>query len=124
MNPNYIYIAITVIATVFGQISVKIGSKTFNPPAPNSLKNFILYIWEMVTNPFIFAGLALAFLASMSWIFTLKKFDLSHAYPFMSLPLILVMLISGIFFKESIGFYKILGSIFVITGILFVAKGA
>ena len=119
-----LYLFITISATVLGQIAVKIGANSFTPPPLTSIKNIFLFVWGMLTNFYLFSGLALAFIAAMSWIITLKKFDLSFAYPFMSLPIILVMLLSGILFKEQIGPYKIIATLLIVSGILVLSKAS
>ena len=46
-----------------------------------------------------FAG---AFLAVLCWVVVMTRFDLSYAYPFISLTFVLVLGLSAMFFHESI----------------------
>ncbi len=54
----------------------------------------------------------------------MTKFELSHAYPFMSLSFVFVLALSGFFFHESIALPKVFGVLLMImTGIIVGARG-
>jgi multidrug transporter EmrE-like cation transporter len=48
----------------------------------------------------------------------MTKFELSYAYPFMSLAFVLVLGLSAVFFQEAITMPKVLGLSLIILGII------
>lgn len=63
--------------------------------------------------PFIISGFAAAFIAALCWMAAMTKFDLSYAYPFMSIPFIFVLFLSAFFFQEPITIFVGAGAIIV-----------
>lgn len=54
---------------------------------------------------------------------TMTKFELSYAYPFISLNFVLVLMASVLFFNEDISPKKILGTIIIMIGLMIISKG-
>lgn len=114
---SYIYIALTIIFTVYGQIVIKWQASNAGP-FPEDFNDKLLFLLRLVFNPWVLSGLAAAFLASLAWMAAMTKFDLSHAYPFMSLAFVLVLFLSAFFFNEPLTFSKIAGMALIVGGIL------
>ena len=114
---SYIYIALTIIFTVYGQIVIKWQASNAGP-FPEDFNDKFLFLLRLVFNPWVLSGLAAAFLASLAWMAAMTKFDLSHAYPFMSLAFVLVLFLSAFFFNEPLTFSKIAGMALIVGGIL------
>jgi len=72
---------------------------------------------KLLFDPFIFSGFASAFVASLFWMAALSKFELSFAYPFMSLSFVLVFGISVLLFNDAVTMSKIVGLVFIVLGI-------
>jgi multidrug transporter EmrE-like cation transporter len=53
----------------------------------------------------------------------MTKFDLSYAYPFMSLNFVLVLMLSAFFFGEPITPSKLIGLFLIIGGIIVGSQG-
>ena len=53
----------------------------------------------------------------------MTKFEISHAYPFMSLNFVLVLLLSAVFFNETITLLKVAGLALIILGIIVGSQG-
>lgn len=105
---NFMYIVGCIVFTVSGQLLVKQGVVSLNNK--NSL---ILYF----TNLYILGGFAFAFLAAFSWIKALQHFDLSYAYPFMSLSFLFVILLSSFLFDESVHINQWIGLVIILAGL-------
>jgi len=67
------------------------------------------FLLGILFDPVIFSAFAAAFLASLAWMAAMTRFDLSHAYPFMSLNFVVVFLLSGLLLSESMTMQKSLG---------------
>ena len=112
----------TVILTVYGQIIIKWQAVEAGP-FPIELSDKLWFLFKLVINPWIISAFIAAFLAALTWMAAMTKFDISHAYPFMSLAFILVLILSGIFFNEPITSMKIIGIFFIVTGIVISSQG-
>lgn len=53
----------------------------------------------------------------------MTKFQLSYAYPFMSLAFVLVMFLSAFFFNEPVTLAKTLGLALIVAGIIIGSQG-
>ena len=119
---GYVYIALTVAFTVYGQIVLK-WRMSLKGPLPEPYKEKGLFLINALLDPWVLSGFFMAFLASLAWMATVTKLDLSHAYPFMSAAFVLVLILSSIFFSEAITLPKILGMILIVVGIVVGSQG-
>ena len=53
----------------------------------------------------------------------MTKFDLSYAYPFMSLTFVIVLLLSGWLLSEPLSVPKVLGVALIVVGTVVAARG-
>jgi multidrug transporter EmrE-like cation transporter len=119
---GHLYIALTVLLTVYGQIVIK-WQVSHAGVLPALAKAKIFFILDLLTNPWILSGFAAAFLAALSWMAAMSKFPLSYAYPFMSLAFVLVLFLSALLFKEAITLPKVLGMGLIVAGIIVGSQG-
>lgn len=119
---DYLYIFSTIGFTVYGQMILKWRIAKFGPlPADTYQKlKFLIYL---LFDPVIFSGFAAAFLASLAWMAAMTKFDLSHAYPFMSLNFVVVLLLSGWLLSEPMTTQKVVGVGLIVLGTVVAARG-
>jgi multidrug transporter EmrE-like cation transporter len=119
---GHIYVFSTLMLTVYGQLIVKwrVAQAGF---MPTNLAGKIWFMAGLLSDPWIISVLLAAFLAALSWMAAMTKFDLSYAYPFMSLAFVLVMLISAALFHETITLAKVLGVVLVVAGIIISSRG-
>jgi len=119
---GYLYIFGTIFFTVYGQLIIK-WQMAQAGPLPHTLTGKVLFLLEMFFKPWILSAFLSAFVAAVFWMAAMTKFDLSHAYPFMSLSFVFVIVLSGLFFHETITFLKLLGVLLIVTGIVVGAQG-
>ena len=119
---DYFYILATILFTVYGQLILKWRIEYYGT-LPVSLADKVIFFSKLLLDPFIISGFVAAFVASLCWMAAMTKFDLSHAYPFMSLSFGLVLILSALFFHESITTAKVLGVIFIMAGIIIGVSG-
>lgn len=119
---DYLYIFATIILTVYGQLILKWRIAKFGLlPADAFAK--IKFLLLLLLDPVILSGFAAAFLASLAWMAAMAKFELSHAYPFMSLNFVIVLLCSAWLLHEPITLQKTLGVILIMIGTGVAANG-
>lgn len=119
---GYVYIGLTVAFTVYGQLVLKwqiagVGA------LPASLSEKLYFLLRLMLNPWVFSAFVAAFLASLAWMAAMTKFDISYAYPFMSLNFVLVVLAGGLLFHEAITPYKLCGLALIAAGIVVGSRG-
>jgi len=118
---GYLYIFATVFFTVYGQLVLKwrindVGS------LPDGILDKILFLFNLLFDPWIFSGFVSAFIASFFWMATMTKFEISYAYPFMSSAFVLVFLLSVFLFQEQVTLYKVIGLIMIVAGIAITSR--
>ncbi len=119
---SYVYIGFTVVFTVYGQLILKwaIGRKGGLPVAEGERWIALL---GLLLDPWILSGFAAAFMASLAWMAAVSRLELSHAYPFMSLNFVVVVLLSGWLFAEPVTPLKLAGLALIVTGIVIGSQG-
>lgn len=90
---------------------------------PESFQGKAIFVARLLLNPWILTALAATFIGGVAWMLATTKFEISYAYPWVSLVFIFVFL-GGIFlFGESFTFPKIAGMLLILSGIVVIAKG-
>ena len=110
------YVALTLIFTVYGQLVLK-WRISLKGPAPSGAWNTIVFLLGTLTDVWVVSCYAAAFLASLCWMAALTRFELSTAYPFMSLAFVLVMALGVVAFGEALTAPKVIGTVFVVAGL-------
>lgn len=117
------YIILYIILTVSGLVLMKIGLMQTNLSGLSELlKNvfnikFLLIHWQYVLGMICYAT------SFLTWMFLLSKKDLSFIYPLtIGIIYVLIMFSSVIIFHEHFTIYKIIGTILIGLGILFLIK--
>ncbi|WDP90807.1 MAG: EamA family transporter [Desulfobacter sp.] len=114
---NYLYIFGTILFTVYGQLILKWRIARYGS-LPQDFIEKIIFLLKLLIDPFILSGFLSAFVASLFWMASMTKFDLSYAYPFMSASFVLVFVLSLVLFKEPFSVYKLVGLGFIVSGII------
>lgn len=114
---GYVYILGTIVFTVYGQIMLKWRIDQYDNLPPD-LFDKMLFLFKLLLDPLILSGLASAFIASLFWMAAMTKFDISYAYPFMSLSFALVFVLSIFLFGEPVTSQKIIGLVLIAAGII------
>lgn len=115
---GYFYIAGCISFTVYGQLIIKWRmSKLGELPEETTEKLFFL-ISSLLSDAFLLSGFGAAFAASLFWMAAMTKFELSFAYPFMSLAFVLVLVLSAMLLQESLTPGKAIGVALICTGVI------
>lgn len=115
------FILLTVLFTVAGQVLVKHGMLQVGEASGASTLPRL--IWRALTNVSVVVGLALAVLAAVSWLVAISRSELSFAYPFMGLGIVLVLALSGVIFHEDIPLTRWVGVLVVCAGLWIGSRG-
>ena len=108
----WILFLIILVRTVT-DIAFKFVVNNLNFDSMNSIfSNIVL----MIKNPILWLGLTMGISNYYLWILCLREFDLSYAYPFLSIAYISIILSGKFIFKERLGMNKVVGLIFISIG--------
>lgn len=119
---SYLYIVLTIVFTVYGQLILKWQvSQAGALPSAASAK--IGFLFGLLLNPWVVSGFFAAFLASLCWMAAMTRMELSHAYPFVGATFVFVLIGSGLFFGEAITPLKIAGTALIVLGIIVASQG-
>jgi drug/metabolite transporter (DMT)-like permease len=118
---GYIYIFGTILFTIYGQIILKWRLNSYGS-LPASAFEKIKFLMNALFDIYILSGFVSAFIASLFWMAAMTKFEITIAYPFMSLSPALVFFIGVFFLGETFTWGKIIGLLLIIIGTLVTVK--
>ncbi len=113
---NLLPIIFVIISTVTSQLILKWRVDSIIKKSDDT-SNQIQLILKNIFDPYILLCFSLAFVAAISWIYTLTRFNLSSAYPYMALNFLFVIILSSLFFGEVLSVRNIIAAIFIIVGV-------
>jgi multidrug transporter EmrE-like cation transporter len=119
---DYLYILATIAFTVYGQLILKWRIATMGP-LPTNMVGKVSFLISLLFDPLIASGFAAALMASFARMAAMTKFELSHAYPFMSMNFVFVLLLSGWLLNEPITFQKVFGVALIVLGTVVASSG-
>lgn len=117
---SYLFIALTVLLTVYGQVVLK-WQVGLNPAATIENLNSRALI-ALLLNPWVLSAFGAAFGASLFWMAAIGRMPLSKAYPFTALSFPLVAAISVWAFREGMDWHKIAGTTLIIAGVIVLSR--
>lgn len=105
-------VALGALAQVLLKLGVAQGGYTLSLP----------YILGILTRPQILFGISCFVVSFFLWLRVLAVYELSYAYPLVSLGYVLVTLSSWLFLGESLPPSRIVGLVFILLGIILVGR--
>jgi multidrug transporter EmrE-like cation transporter len=111
-----LYIALTIGFTVYGQITLK-WRMNVKGSAPEGLIPIAGFLLRTLCDVYVISTYVAALLASLAWMAAMTKFDISFAYPFMSLSFVLVLILGAVLFGEPVTTGKVAGMALIMAGI-------
>lgn len=115
------FILISVSFSIVAQVLLKHGMSSVTTQA--ALKSDLLTaISSIITNISVLAGLTCYVFGAAVWLLVLSKVDVSKAYPFVGIGLIGTMLLAYWFLNEPLTPMKVMGTVFVLIGIVLISQ--
>jgi len=102
-----------------GQTCVKVG---LNHIGGVSLADGVAGLLRLLRTPWVIVGFACYGLSCILWLDVLSKLDFSLALPMVGSTYVFTLLIGRFFFKETIGWDRILGVGLILLGVLVLAR--
>ena len=119
---DHVAILLTIGFTVYSQLIMR-WQVTAAGSLPAEVGGKLQFVWVLLLQPWVISAIVASFLAGVSWMLVMSRFELSYAFPFMGLNFVLIFLASIVFFGEVLTLSKLLGSLLVIAGIVVLARG-
>ena len=120
---GYLYIFGTILFTVYGQMILRWRLTALNFALPEGgFVEKVVPLFKVIFDPFIFSGFVSAFIASLFWLAAMTKFEITYAYPFMSLAPALVFVLGIFLLGETFTIGKLVGLAVIIVGIIITVK--
>ena len=119
---DHAWIATSILFTTCSQLLIKwqVVEAGPLPVAGDRLQYFV----ALFMRPWIVVALASTFLAGVSWMVALGKFELSYAFPFCALNFIIVFFASAMLFSEPLSPAKLAGLALIVAGVAVLGFGS
>lgn len=118
---DHLFIVSTVLFTVYSQLIMR-WQVTQAGALPVDLMGKINFIAHLFLNPWIFSSIVATLFAGISWMLAMTRFEISYAYPWVSINFVLMLIFGVLLFDESFNTAKILGTLLVMSGIVVIAR--
>lgn len=116
------YILLTIFFTVYSQTIMR-WQVSGAGELPADMQGKLHFILHLFLNPWVISSIFATLLAGVSWMLAMSQFEISYAYPWISLNFVLMLLIGAMLFGESFSMQKLLGTLFIVVGIVVIARG-
>jgi multidrug transporter EmrE-like cation transporter len=113
----WLSVAITIMLTIYGQLVVK-WQVLQRGRLPVAFHDKVSYLLRFFLSPWMLSVLFATGVAAVTWVTALSHLELSRAYPFTALSFVTVLLLSAVFFGETITAAKLAGVALVVAGLV------
>lgn len=118
---DHAYIVSTIIFTVYSQLVMR-WQVSQAGELPVDFMGKVGFVGQLFLNPWIFSSITATLLAGISWMLAMSRFEISYAYPWISLNFVLMLALGVLLFGETFSFLKMLGTLLIIAGIIVIAR--
>ena len=119
---DHLLIVGTVLFTVYSQLIMR-WQVGLAGSLPAGIDEKIVFVGRLLINPWVFSGIVATFLAGIFWMLTMTRFEISYAFPFVSLNYVIVLLAGFLLFGETFSTAKLIGTALIVAGLVIIAKG-
>lgn len=115
---RYVLALISIMLGAFAQLIFKIGMNHIYTEGKG--------IWQIVEqalqSKYLWGGILCYGFSLILWFYVLTQFELSKAYPMVSLGYVFTLILGYYFLNDSINNFKIIGVVFILIGVYFISK--
>ncbi len=119
---DHAFILLTIVFTVYSQLVMR-WQVSLAGSLPENIMGKLSFLGALLINPWVLSGIVATFLAGISWMLAMTRFEISYAFPFVSLNYIFILAAGFMFFHETFSLTKAIGSALVVLGVLVIARG-
>lgn len=118
---DHLYILATLVFTVYSQVIMR-WQVVQAGPLPADFGDRARFVILLLLSPWVLSSVVATFLAGVSWMLTMTRFELSYAYPWIGLNFVLIMGAGFLIFNEALSAGKLAGTLLVVIGIVVIAR--
>lgn len=116
----YLKLLLVIVVRTCTDISFKMAVNHLQFSSVSTIKQSLK---KLGTNPYLWLGIFFGISNMIAWSMSLQDFDLSYAYPFLSISYITIILSGKFLFKEHLDRNKLIGIGFITLGALVLFLG-
>ena len=118
---NFLLIVICVVLGICGQLLLKQGMSS-DPDRVDRVDEVLPRLMKAAMNPVVIAGFLFYAVSAALWLIVLTRNELSYAYPLLSMGYIAVVVLSRVFFHESVTATRFLGTLVIAVGVWLISR--
>ena len=88
---------------------------------PADFMGKVHFVAHLFLNPWVISSIFATLLAGISWMLAMSRFEISYAYPWISLNFLLMLFFGVVLFDESFNLAKLFGTFLIVAGIAVLA---
>jgi multidrug transporter EmrE-like cation transporter len=115
---------ISILLSAAAQVILKLGMNRLVTGGVARSSDTAHIIAQALGSPIVWLGLLTYGASAMAWLAVLARLDLSLAYPFVALGLVLTCIFGVLMFHEPLSALKLVGVALVVIGVLLVGLSA
>lgn len=120
LSPKSLFLILSSVSlNAFAQVVLR---KAMLLMLPLSASVSIRFARQLLSNPYLLAGLCCYALSIGLWLTVLSKVQVSLAYPMLSIGYIIAAVLGSVFLQESLGTYRILGIAVICLGVILISR--
>lgn len=112
-----ILVVMAIVLSAFAQITMKCGMSMPQIQKALASMRYVDMAWAVGCNPRVLCGLLMYAGSMVFWLFVLARLEVSQAYPFVGLGIVVTSAFGFLFLGETMTPYKIAGTVLVALGI-------
>lgn len=118
---QHAFILLCIAFTVTSQLLMRwrVGSAG---PLPAGTLERVHFITALLLTPWIWLAIGCTFLAGVSWMLALTRFELSYAFPFTGVSFLVMLLAGAFMFGEHVTIARVAGTLLVMLGLIVVVR--
>ncbi|MBC6942277.1 MAG: hypothetical protein DWB45_06100 [Xanthomonadales bacterium] len=89
---------------------------------PAVLGERVEFIGRLLITPWIWLAIVCTFLAGVSWMLALTRFELSYAFPFTGVSFLIMLFAGSLMFHEHVTMGRAIGTLLVMVGLIVVVR--
>ncbi|HET9495590.1 MAG TPA: EamA family transporter [Chloroflexia bacterium] len=118
---TFALLLVAICLTVTGELLLKTGMNRHGE-LNVSLSTLVPTAVKLFTSPWVVGGFVFVFSGALFWLAVLSRWNLSVAYPMLSISYIIGIAASVFILKEKVGPLQLLGVLVIIVGVFLVSR--
>ena len=118
---QHAFLLLYVVFTLSSQVIMRWRVGSASALAPEASERFH-FVASMLMTPWVWVAIGCTFLAGVSWMLALTRFDLTYAFPFTGVSFVLILVAGAYLFGEHVSLARVAGTLLVVLGLVVVVR--